>query len=76
MPPAPCSVYVANQERDYYHINRLVKWTPYDMLSAGDEVDGGGLSNPYFRFYETQGIVYSLPTAAHAVEEVPGIAFL
>lgn len=54
---------VADQNRDYYHINRLVDWSPYGPLGAGVEVDVGGESNPYFRFFGTQGLAHPLTNA-------------
>ena len=65
------------RDRDYYHINRVVPWSPHGPLSVGDEVDVGGVSNPFFRFFETQRRTVPV-TQQHdrSVQQVPGIEFL
>lgn len=49
---------VADPSTDYYHINRIVPWSSYGKLNAGDQIDIGGNSNPYFKFFETQKKAY------------------
>jgi hypothetical protein len=66
----------ADTERDYYHINRAVSWSPYSLLSDGDEVDVGGSSNPFFRLFETARVEYDVNVGDGSAAQVPGIRFL
>ncbi len=67
---------VADANQNYYHINRLVSWSPYDQLNVGEQVDVGGASNPFFRLFETQRVSYTVTGDDGNDMEVPGIAFL
>jgi hypothetical protein len=66
---------IADPNRDYYHINTLVPYNPYGPLGVGDEVDIGGRSNPYFRFFEKGTIKYPLRNADGSVDPVPVVTF-
>jgi hypothetical protein len=67
---------VADPNRDYYHINRLVPWSRYGLLSVSDEIYIGGESNPYFRFFETQRKAYPVTLDSGEVIQVPGVKFI
>ena len=64
------------EDQDYYHINRIVDWSPHGPLRVSDEIDVGGSSNPYFRFYETQGKTYPVTQNDGSVVHIPGITYL
>jgi Protein of unknown function (DUF2441) len=68
---------VANPEQDYFHINRVVEWSPHEKLSAGDKFDVGGESNPYFRFFEKfHKTVPVTNTNDGKIMDVPGVKFV
>lgn len=67
---------IADPDRDYYHINMLVPWSPYGPLRVGEEVDVGGSSNPYFRYFETFGKIYSVTEKDGSVVQLPGVRFI
>lgn len=64
------------KDQDYYHVNRIVSWSPYGLLKVGEEVDVGVATNPYFRFYETYGKTYPVTQPDGKVVHRPGVAFL
>jgi uncharacterized protein DUF2441 len=64
------------EDQDYYHINRIVDWSPYGPLQVGDHLDVGTSSNPYFRFFETATMGNLVTHADGSTEEVPGVKFL
>lgn len=66
----------ANQEKDYFHINRVLPYSPHSLLKAGDAVDVGGESNPYFRFYQNHKKTYPLTTDNGQTLQIPGVKFL
>lgn len=53
---------IADTTKDYYHINRLASWSPFEKWKEGAEINIGGESNPYFSFFETQKKEYSVTT--------------
>jgi hypothetical protein len=61
---------------DYYHINRIVDWSPFSKLNPGDQIDIGGMSNPYFRFFETRKITYPVMLSDDTQLMVSGVRFL
>ena len=65
-----------NQEKDYFHINRVVAYSTYTPLKVGDSVDIGGESNPYFRFYEKNKKTYNLTTDDGQTLQIPGVKFI
>jgi hypothetical protein len=65
------------KDQDYYHINRLVDWSPHrNPLSVGEAIDVGGSSNPYFRLFETVGATYPLVQGGQVTQRIPGVRFL
>lgn len=65
-----------NQDRDYFHINRVVAYSPYALLNIDDSFDVGGESNPYFRFYEKNKKAYPLTNGAGQTTLIPGVKFI
>lgn len=66
----------SNPEQDYFHINRALPYSRHALLRAGDTIELGHESNPYFRVYETSRKAYSLPGADGQAVQVPGVNFL
>lgn len=66
----------ADESVDYYHVNRRVSWSPFELLSPGAVLDVGGASNPYFRFFEDHKITYPVTQSDGVVLQVPGVRFL
>jgi len=66
----------ADQEKDYFHINRVLPYSTHQLLSTGDSVDIGGESNPYFRFYEKNRKTYQLTQSDGQTLQIPGVKFL
>lgn len=65
-----------DQEKDYFHINRVVPYSPHALLNVGDAVDIGGESNPYFRFYEKNIRAYAVTSPDGKTVQVPGVKFI
>jgi uncharacterized protein DUF2441 len=64
-------------DRDYYHINTLPEYSPYERLSLGDEVDVGGSTNPFFLFYWMGAMSYHVPEEIGAPQgKVRGVKYL
>ena len=66
----------ANEEKHYFHINRLLPYSPHQLLKEGDVADVGGESNPFFRFYETCKRTYPVTVEGGEIVQVPGVKFL
>lgn len=66
---------IADTARDYFHINRAAPWSPFEMWREGQEIDIGGESNPYFKFFETQRKEYSVNTESGSIM-VPAAKFV
>lgn len=69
-------IYITDPNQDYYHINRLMPYSPYGLLHVGDEMNVGGSSNPFFRFFETQRVAYPVGMDDGSVIQVPGMELL
>lgn len=65
-----------NQEKDYFHINRILPYSLHQPLKIGDSIDVGGESNPYFRFYEKNNKTYQLTTTDGQSLQIPGVKFI
>ncbi len=68
---------VIDTNQDYFHINRKAAWSHYEAMNAGDQIDVGGSSNPYFQFFEKQ--MKSVPVTNSkdgSVLNVPGVKFI
>ena len=63
-------------EARYYHINRVVAWSSFPKISVGSVIDVGGVSNPYFAFFENYKKAYPVNQPDGTVIEVPGAHFL
>ncbi|QWL80823.1 DUF2441 domain-containing protein [Aeromonas hydrophila] len=66
---------IADATKDYFHINRMVHWSPFKKWEVGEEIDIGGESNPYFSFFESQQKTYPVNTDSGVVN-VPGVHFI
>ncbi|MFQ5998433.1 MAG: DUF2441 domain-containing protein [Candidatus Bathyarchaeia archaeon] len=66
----------ADESVDFYHVNRQVAWSSYTLLKAGDSLDVGGESNPYFRFIEKSKKTYGVTQPDGSELQVPGMRFL
>lgn len=66
----------ANQEIDYFHINRTISYSPHQLLNVGDSVDIGWESNPYFRQFEKNGKTYTITTNEGQSLQIPGVKFI
>jgi hypothetical protein len=66
----------ADDAADYFHVNRRVGWSPFKLLSTGETIDIGGVSNPYFRFFEEHQRMYGLAAKDGAISQVAGVRFL
>lgn len=63
-------------DRDYFHINRILPYSRHPLLKAGDVLEVGRESNPYFRVYETSRKTYSFAVPEGQIIQVPGVKFL
>ena len=63
-------------DQDYYHINRLVSWSPHGSLNVGDQIDVGGSSNPYFHVFESRGVGGLVTYTDGNAQEVLGVKLL
>ena len=66
----------ANHDIGYYHVNRLVGWSPYSFLDEGTVLNVGGESNPYFRFFEKYRKTYPVTQNDGSELQVLGVRFL
>lgn len=66
--------YSDNSAVDYYYINRKVSYFTYQIMKSGDVISTGNASNPYFYFYETQGVEFSYQEG-ELTKTLPGVRF-
>lgn len=66
---------IADTTKDYFHINRLVPWSPFKKWEVGEVINIGGESNPYFSFFDTQQKAYPV-TTDNGVVDVAGGHFI
>lgn len=66
----------ANTTIDYFHINRRVHWSSFELVAPGSFLDVGGITNPYFRFFEEHRRTYPVTLPNNEQIEVPAIRFL
>ena len=67
---------ITYDDRDYYHINTLAQYSPYELLRVGDEVDVGGSTNPFFRYYEAGTLRFRVNDENGVPRPVGGVTFL
>jgi hypothetical protein len=67
---------ISGDDAIYYHINRTTHWSPFPKWNVGDVIDIGGVSNPYFQFFEEQKKTYTITTPDHVTHNIPGKHFL
>lgn len=60
----------------YYHINRKVPWSPFELMTVGSEIECGSGYNPYYRYFLDHDLLVTVNDEKGSPHKIGRLSFM